>query len=248
MNTPCLKQHRTGAFTLIELLVVISIIALLAGMIIPVAAVAKRNAALKRARAELQQLETVIDRYRAAKGFYPPDNSTNNDKPPLFYELTGTYQIPTVPGDPTSPRKFQRINGAEEILQEDVPKAFNLGGFMNSSPVSSVTDKAEIQAAEARNFWPNLEAGKYAICEVNEVKVVLLGMSYEGPADLTTIDNMPWNAWHYNSSNPTNNPDSYDLWIDLKIGSPVPFSEPKYKINRICNWSDTPVVLMANSP
>jgi hypothetical protein len=39
------------------------------------------------------------------------------------------------------------------------------------------------------------------------------------------------NPWRYNSSNPTNNPGSYDLWIQLSIGG------TKYLI---CNWSSQP--------
>jgi hypothetical protein len=36
------------------------------------------------------------------------------------------------------------------------------------------------------------------------------------------------NPWRYNSSNPTNNPGSYDLWVQLSISG---------KTNLICNWS-----------
>ena len=41
------------------------------------------------------------------------------------------------------------------------------------------------------------------------------------------------NPYRYNSSSPTNNPRSYDLWIDVLIGG---------KINRISNWSEQPIV------
>ena len=44
------------------------------------------------------------------------------------------------------------------------------------------------------------------------------------------------NPWRYNSSNPTNNPGSYDLWIQLKIAG---------KTNLICNWSKQ---VQINSP
>ena len=36
------------------------------------------------------------------------------------------------------------------------------------------------------------------------------------------------NPWRYNSSNPTNNPGAYDLWIQLSISG---------KTNLICNWN-----------
>jgi hypothetical protein len=35
------------------------------------------------------------------------------------------------------------------------------------------------------------------------------------------------NPWCYNSSSPTNNPTTYDLWIDILVDG---------KIVRICNW------------
>ena len=44
------------------------------------------------------------------------------------------------------------------------------------------------------------------------------------------------NPWRYNSLNPTNNPGSYDLWIQLRIGG---------KTNLICNWTKQ---VQINSP
>jgi hypothetical protein len=44
------------------------------------------------------------------------------------------------------------------------------------------------------------------------------------------------NPWRYNSSSPTNNPGSYDLWIQLAFGG---------KTNLICNWSKQ---VQINSP
>src|SRR5688572_24620995 len=62
------------AFTLIELLVVISIIALLASLIVGLAAYAGRSNIRTRVRAELNQVITAIDAYKAHFGHYPPDN------------------------------------------------------------------------------------------------------------------------------------------------------------------------------
>jgi hypothetical protein len=36
-----------------------------------------------------------------------------------------------------------------------------------------------------------------------------------------------YNPWRYNSTNPTNNPGRYDLWLDIIIDG---------KTNRFCNW------------
>jgi len=45
------------------------------------------------------------------------------------------------------------------------------------------------------------------------------------------------NPWRYNSSNPTNNPGSYELWIQL-VFAPG-------KSNLICNWTKQ---VQINSP
>src|SRR5438094_2100679 len=68
------------AFTLVELLVVISIIAVLAAFTVPVLRSLKKTQVIKQTQAELAQLETAIDSYKAAYGFYPPSNPSY----PLF--------------------------------------------------------------------------------------------------------------------------------------------------------------------
>src|SRR5436190_1645708 len=65
---------RCLAFTLIELLVVISIIALLAGLIVGLARSAGQSNKRSRIQAELNQVITAIDAYKAHWGQYPPDN------------------------------------------------------------------------------------------------------------------------------------------------------------------------------
>ena len=62
------------AFTLIELLVVISIIAILAAFTLPIMKSLKRKEYINKTQAEMAQLETAIDSYKAAYGFYPPSN------------------------------------------------------------------------------------------------------------------------------------------------------------------------------
>src|SRR5581483_6007402 len=78
------------AFTLIELLVVIAIIAALAGMIFPAAAGIDRKKKIAVARAELAQLETAIESYKARFGAYPPDNPGNFVSNQLYFELVGS--------------------------------------------------------------------------------------------------------------------------------------------------------------
>ncbi len=65
----------------------------------------------------------------------------------------------------------------------------------------------------------------------------LLACSIPGPYNVVTPASIvPANAnpFRYNSSNPTNNPNSYDLWVDIVISG---------KTNRINNWSSEPIIV-----
>jgi type II secretory pathway pseudopilin PulG len=192
------------AFTLIEMLVVFGLIAALAGLIIGAASAGFNKRIRSRVQTERDSLVNAIEYYKQVKGFYPPDNVSNNTNDPvmnsLFYELTGTTVAP---------------NGA--ILSvlgvpPATPAAFNAGGFVNAS-----TDTNEI-----KNFYKTLKPGQYmTLTNAANVAFTLLVVPYKGPT-------AP-NTWRYNSSKPAHNPDSFDLWADVIIGS---------KTNTIGNWRD----------
>jgi prepilin-type N-terminal cleavage/methylation domain-containing protein len=228
------------AFTLIELLVVIAIMGILAALILPVMGAVKKHQYLYNTQAEMAKLETAIDRYKAAYGFYPPSPTT----PPtagnpstlvnqLYYELTGTTNL-----DVNSP-KYQSLNDPTlPILTggtagSDVDKAFGVGGFMNCSKPAGGED-----VAAARNFLPDLRPNQVWINYTNNnVAVTLLRGSVGGPdANYQPLGSPDVNPWRYNSSSPTNNPGSYDLWIQLVIGK---------QTNLICNWTKQ---VQINSP
>src|ERR1039458_8438944 len=130
---PSTLDPRPG-FTLIELLVVIAIMGILAALILPVVGAVKKHQYLYNTQAEMAKLETAIDRYKAAYGFYPPSptNSPTVIIPPgssslfnqLFYELEGTT------GDGIN--NYTNLDGSDIIKATDVPKAFpGIGGFIN---------------------------------------------------------------------------------------------------------------------
>jgi prepilin-type N-terminal cleavage/methylation domain-containing protein len=68
--------RRPRAFTLVELLVVISIIAVLAGLLLPVLAIAKKKAKVTLARSDMVGLTTAIKAYEAEYNRFPMSKNT----------------------------------------------------------------------------------------------------------------------------------------------------------------------------
>jgi len=215
------------AFTLIELLVVISIIALLAGLIVGLARYAGQNTKRSRVRAELNQVITAIDAYKAHFGHYPPDNVAPSSKivnavtNQLFYELTGVIV------DDRS-RVFRARDRQQGIPIVSVQNFFHADGFVNAGTNPKVI----------KSFLPSLKASqRRTISKAPNPDIEVLAVPLDWPANNPSFS-PPFNStdpqirqvnpWRYVKTNPTNNPDSFDLWAEFVEGG---------KIKVICNWS-----------
>jgi prepilin-type N-terminal cleavage/methylation domain-containing protein len=230
------------AFTLIELLVVISIIALLAAFTIPVYHTVARKKILDRTRGEMEQVATAIDSYKTAYGFYPPSNNSNlkydQANPatwdnamytPLYFELLGTTN---------NNGTYFTLDGSASILVSALAATatspLGVSGFINCSKSGGGED-----APAARNFLPGLTPKRIGLGITNNIDpahpVALLLAAVGGPDPSYQPLGPGLNPWRYVSPG-INNPNSYDLWVQLVISG---------RTNLICNWSKN---VQLNSP
>ncbi len=201
----CSRRPGQRAFTLIELLVVIGIIAILMGLLIGSGMWASRAMKQSRVRTELNQLLSWIADYKSALGFYPPDNPANVAQNQLFYELAGTYR--------TNNNQFRTQDRQFVINRATIMAVFsaNVEGFANSAA----------SASAVKSFAHGLKPKQYSTNGGGST-VEFLVVPVEGPVGA-------FNPWRYNSSSPTNNPKSFDLWAEIVIGD---------KTNTIGNWKN----------
>jgi len=221
-------QSRLG-FTLIELLVVIAIIAILASMIFPITWAVNRAKIRSRGQAELTQIETAIEQYKIKHGHYPPDNAGYWTTNQLFFELSGTTLNNGV---------YKTLDGSCQIDASAVSNVFrNVGGFVNCTRGGGGDE-----GGVATRFLNSLKPDQTA--ELDSGARVLVGPvawpegAYQ-PMPVPPAKVVGLNPWCYNASHPTNNPSTYDLWIDVMIGS---------KTNRISNWSKQAMVVSRPYP
>jgi prepilin-type N-terminal cleavage/methylation domain-containing protein len=205
----------TRAFTLIELLVVIAIIGVLAALIIPVAGSVGRVKKINTAQAELQQLETALENYKAKYGVYPPSNAAGVVTNALFYELTGVTNV--------NNSYYQPLDGSAIVNVSDYTGRFGLGGVVNCSKGGGE------DAVYAKDFLPGLKANEIASTTNGSGSTFFyLVTSVSGP-DITyqPLPGYSFNPFRYLYPG-INNPNSYDLWVKLVING---------QTNLVSNWS-----------
>jgi hypothetical protein len=124
------------------------------------------------------------------------------------------------------------LDGTAKI-QED-PTVFKtvFGSVTKVTGFANTTRGAGDETVRAQNFFVGgLRTGQFTTNGAGTL-TVLGDSAIDGPSD--AMVNKKLNPWRYNSSSPTNNPGTYDLWIDYLFGG---------QTNRICNWSDRPLVV-----
>ena len=222
------QRQSAGAFTLIELIVVISIIAVLAALIFPIVRGVTRAKRFALAKSELKEMESAIDEYKTRLGYYPPDNPTNQAVNPLYFELMGTTN------NGPAPTSWGTADGSAFVDNVNIVSYFGVTGLANTSTHKHSDDTA----TAAQSFLGELRPSQVGVIDPSGkplVKILVCSIPWASdrqPYPVTT--NPTLNPWRYNSSHPTNNVGSYDLWVDITFGN---------ETDRICNWSADPIKL-----
>jgi len=257
------ELYQPRAFSLIEMLVVISVMAILASMIFPITRAVSRNRIKNRTRAEMEQVATAIEIYKTKRGHYPPDNHLPDGNPnpyvnQLYYELVGT----TTTNPPTAPEVWYQTSDGRSLVDTAAIKwalcrGFDgVSGFVNTSWTSVSVEEGSTVVnclkGSLRADQLGVTPGGFdlLVCSVPLPPGLPLRQwphlpyptPYPGSAQLNpnspSAQREPWYcAWRYNSSSPTNNPSSFDLWVDVIING---------QTNRFSNWSRDAVIV--NSP
>jgi len=219
--------QRFNAFTLIELLVVIAIIVVIAALLIPAANSMVKKSIVQRAVSERDQLETAIDAYKAKYGFYPPSNATGNPLiNQLYYELLGTTNTGSA---------FVTLDGGSQMSSIVLPTIYGVSAFMNASKPGGGED-----SVPATTFLSGLKAGEIGTYNITNgtgtntfiVTAANSDLSYKPMPGIYSLAGRPANPWRYVCPG-TNNPNSYDLWVQVFLGN---------KTYLICNWSKNPQI------
>jgi prepilin-type N-terminal cleavage/methylation domain-containing protein len=244
---------KARAFSLIEMLVVIAVIGILASMIFPVTKAVSRARIRSRTKAEMEQVVTAIEIYKTKRGQYPPDNHFANNglvNPylnQLYYELVGTTNNGVY---------YQPSDGRPAVTASTIDSALHPGyvggvsGFVNSSSTANIEEGSTVVNCLMGTLGANQVAQtpggfNLLVCSIPLPPGLPLRQwpnmpgsqtPYPGSAQINPSSAAaPWYcAWRYNSSSPTNNSSTYDLWIDVIING---------KTNRFSNWSRDAVIV-----
>lgn len=213
---PCYK-----GFTLIELLLVISIIGILAALVVSAAGSSSGKAKISAAQAELGEMESAINDYHGDLGFFPPDNPNTPVINPLYFELLGTTNDGNTYVTLDASAQISNLSGA-------INSTFGRQGFANTGRQAHSND----ERSAPMSFLKQLKSKQIGGLPGNpEIKILVSSVEWPDSGNLAPISGATLNPWRYVSTNPTNNPGSFDLWVDLVLGN---------KTYRVNNWNQHP--------
>jgi prepilin-type N-terminal cleavage/methylation domain-containing protein len=227
-NSTHQPRLRRTAFTLIELLVVIAVIGILAALIFPITGALKKKRMITVAQAELAEVETAIDAYKSKYGTYPPDNPGSPLINPLYFELEGTTN--------NGSGYYQTLDGSGQISSGQFAGLFGAGvnGFVNTSASAKGSDDKGVAVNFLKDLKPN-QIGQWIFGTRTNNAILVCSVQWDNvstqPLPSPPAERNGLNPWRYVSSHPTNNPASYDLWVDILIAG---------KTYHISNWSKQP--------
>ncbi len=215
------------AFTIIELLMVIGIMALVAGLIVGLAGVAGDSKKIKRTEAELAKLVLLIEQYKIKVGVYPPDNPSDPQDNSLLYELAGAIRTNAIGPNPIYLTPFGSITsnqiwavcGGDDVF----PPLERRAGLLNAIDAGADTSEAKVHRIlkDVRRDQTNFNSG------AGHTALVV-------PVD--DKNGQRPNLWRYRVGNSANshNPESFDLWVEIKLGTTNGVAKTKI----IGNWKN----------
>jgi prepilin-type N-terminal cleavage/methylation domain-containing protein len=130
-----------------------------------------------------------------------------------YYKEHGYYPQDNRNNSALSPLYHELTTNA---IPDSLTNDFGITGIANLGP-------------KAQNFYKSLKPSGYVLYKKNGPdESYLLAVPYKGPNPIAGVGG-EINPWHYNSSKPVHNPDSFDLWAEVIVGG---------KTNIIGNWKE----------